>query len=235
MLLITVPLVSVNPARAATFSVTTRIYVGQADSPSAEHRVLFDDGRAYDLSLSERRFATVYDSQQGQVILLDRKSEVQAVVDLEDLLKVTAEVKASVNDTENRQQLGVDAKVIAAQGNGYRIRFAGTEYYAETEKPTDPTIARDYGRFADLALRMNILRPLGPPPFARMTLNSHIAAKGEIVTLSKLTLSRGDQSAEYRSSNQIGELTASDRESIGELRELLTTYRSVALKDFPAQ
>jgi hypothetical protein len=225
-------------AAAANFSVITKIYVGTSDVPASQHRVLFDEGLAYDLSISEQRFVTVFDPAQGSVVLLDRETETQTVIALDDLLKVTAQAKASISEPADRERLGIDAKVIS--DDGYSINFAGTEYTARTEQPSDPAMATAYGRFADLALRLNILRPLGPPPFARMTLNSHIAAKGEIATESTLTLIRGNAGAEnqrtrYRSTNQIGELEASDRTSIEEIRGLLALYRQVPLKEFPTQ
>lgn len=223
-------------AGAANFSVTTKIFVGANDVPASQHRVLFDEGLAYDLSVSEPRFLTVFDPLHDQVILLDRESEVQTVIALDDLLKVTAQAKSSVTEPEQRQQLGIDATV--TEDDGYSIKFAGTEYTAKTEKPDDPKMATDYGRFADLALRLNLLRPLGPPPFARMTLNSHIFGKGEIATESTLTLIRTaaageNQRSTYRSTNQLGPLAAEDRQKIEEVRGLLAIYRQVPLKEFP--
>ncbi len=164
---------------------------------------------------------------------MDKKSEVQAVVALDDLLKITAEAKASVSEPEDRKRLGIDAEVNF--DDRYSIKYGGTEYVVETEKPLDATIATDYGRFADLALRMNIVRPLGPPPFARMTLNSHIAAKGEVPKRSTLTMDRGDVTDRYRSTNEIGELTEADRKSIDEIRGLLVVYRQVPMKEFPRE
>jgi hypothetical protein len=219
------------PAHAALFSVSTKIFVGASNDPASEHRILFDEGTAYDLSISEDRFATIYNSSDGKVVLLDRESKVQAVVTLDDLLKVTAQAKASVTEPEDRRRLGIEAKVDAAEG--YTMKFDGTEYFVKTQSPADPTIAIAYGRFADLALRMNLLRPLGPPPFARMTLNSHIAGKGEVPTQLTLTLKRGKQLTRYRSSNEIGKLTAEDRESIERLHGFLSEYREVPLKEFP--
>jgi len=224
-------ILAASPSPAATFSVVTAIYVGSSVKPTSEHRILFDQGLAYDLSITEDRFTTIYDSAQGQVILLDRESKVQTIIALDDLLKVTAEAKASVSDPGDRRRLGIDAKVTF--DDGYKMKFAGTEYFTKTEKPADSGIARDYGRFADLALRMNLVRPVGMPPFARMTLNIHIASKGEIPTESTLTLKRGKIPSQYRSSNQVGELTESDRTSIKEIRAMMEIYRQVPLKDFP--
>ena len=223
----------VQSLSAANFAVSTKIFVQASVDPAAEHRVMFDEGTAYDLPLGEDRFATIYDPVGGKVILLDRQSKVQTIVTLDDLLKVTAQAKASVTEPERQAQLGLNAKV--KTDNGYTIKFAGTEYFAKTETPADATIAAAYGRFADLALRMNILRPLGPPPFARMTLNSHIAAKGEVATESTLTIKRGAALTRYRSSTEIGTLTDQDRKSIEQLRGFHAAFKIVPLKEFPIQ
>lgn len=216
---------------AADFAVSTKIFIQASVDPASEHRVLFDEGRAYDLSLGEDQFATIYDPVGGKVVLLHRQSKVQTIVALDDLLKVTAQARASVTEPESQAKMGLNAKVSA--DNGYTIKFAGTEYFAKTETPDDASIAAAYGRFADLALRMNILRPLGPPPFARMALNSHIAAQGEVATESTLTIKRGNDLARYRSSNEIGELTEDDRQSIEQLREFHAAFKVVPLREFP--
>ena len=227
----------VQSLSAANFAVSTKIFVQASVDPASEHRVMFDEGTAYDLPLGEDRFATIYDPVGGKVILLDRQSKVQTIVTLDDLLKVTAQAKASVTEPETQIELGLNAQVNADNqvnaDDGYTIKFAGTEYFAKTETPDDSTIAAAYGRFADLALRMNILRPLGPPPFARMTLNSHIAAKGEVATESTLTIKRGNDLVRYRSSNEIGTLTVQDRKSIEQLRGFHAAFKVVPLKEFP--
>ena len=219
--------------QACKFALTSKIFVGRSDSAVSEHRILFDQGMAFDLSLTENRFTTLYDVAHGTIRLLDRKSEVQAAVQLQDLLSITAQVKASANRPEDRQRLGLDAQV--KYTDRYSIEFAGTRYVVETEKPSDVTIAKEYGRFADLALRMNILRPHGPPPFARMALNSHIAAKGEFPVRSSLTVDRGEIVDQFRSTNEIEALTEADHKSIAEIRDELAVFRQVPIKEFPLE
>ncbi len=213
------------------FALSSKIFVGESDSAVSEHRILFDQGIAYDFSLTEDRFATLYDVVHGTIRLLDRKTEVQAVVQLDDLLTITAQAKASATQPEDRQRLGLDAEVKFS--DRYSIEFAGTRHVVETEKPSDATIATTYGRFADLALRMNILRPQGPPPFARMALNSHIAAKGEFPARSSLSVDRGDSVDQFRSTNEIEALTEADQKSIQEIRDQVADYRQVPIKEFP--
>jgi hypothetical protein len=231
LLVITILAAGCGRSNAAEFTVATKIFVADVESPVAEHRILFADGLVYDLPQTDDRIATVYDAANGKIVLLDRESQQQTILGLEDLLRITAEAKASIDGADDRNRFGLNAQVISE--NGYRIEFAGTEYRVQAETPSDPGIAADYGRFADLALRMNIVRPTGPPPFARMTLNSHIAARGEFPRESNLKISHGEQTIHYRSANQIGELTTEDRQQIERIQTELADYRQVPLADFP--
>jgi hypothetical protein len=119
------------------------------------------------------------------------------------------------------------------QVTGFSIRFGNSEHHTTTQTPADPTVAADYGRFADLALRLNIFRLGVPPPFARMTLNDHITAAGELPLKTTLTLQLRNAKKEYRSTHELSELNDSDRKEIAKVRGMLTLYREVPLKEFP--
>jgi len=219
-------------AGAAEFAVDTNIYSGDQAEPTSGHRILFLDGSAYHFTAAGLPLA-VYDSKAAQVTLLDRRAEVQTVVHLDDLLRITAEAKSSVEEPAEQRRLGIAADVVADQ-NTYQVEFGGISYRAETEPPDDPAVASDYGRFADLALRMNILRPAGPPPFARLKLNRQLVAQGEIPVASTMTIENGDQQASFRSTNRFGDLNESDRQRIERTETMLREFRQVPLDEFPS-
>lgn len=221
----------VQLAGAAEFSVVTKLYSGEDERPVSEHRILFTEGTAYHFSAAGQPLA-VYQSDPGKVTLLDLGEEVQTEIRLDDLLSVTAAAKAAVEDPAQRQQLGITADVVADE-DAYRVEFAGIGYRAETQLPQDPAMASDYGRFADLALRMNILRPVGPPPFARLKLNRQLVARGRIPVASTMTITRGGRMVEFRSTNQFGELNEDDRRRVQQAQTLLREYRQIPLSEFP--
>jgi hypothetical protein len=221
-------------ADAGTFRVTTKIYAGADLDPSAEHRILFDEGLVYDLPQIESRFVTVYDEAQNRVTILDRQTQVQTILGVGDLEKITAQARAAAVTPQQQEQLGLLAQVEPSKRViGYTIKFGNLEYHTSTQTPQDPTVAIDYARFVILASRLNIVRRRGAPPFGRMTLNHHIAAMGELPLETTLTLRRSEQAEEFRSTHELDQLTPVDRKKIDEVRGMLTLYREVDLKEFP--
>ncbi|MFK8112331.1 MAG: hypothetical protein AB8B91_09015 [Rubripirellula sp.] len=216
---------------AATFCVTSKIFEGASLDAAAEHLVLFDEGLVYDLPQIDSRFVTVYDPAQGRVTLLDRQNQTQATVSTKDLLQVSAQARAAAKTPDQQSKLGLNATVQpSTRMIGHSIKFANVEYHASTQTPAEPSMALDYGRFADLAARLNIVRRLGPPPFARMTLYGHIAKQGEVPLATTLTIHRGGTEEDFRSTHEITALSSKDRGRIDEVRGMLTLYQEVALK-----
>ncbi len=72
LILLTLALATAS-AQAGTFSLASRIFVGDSDTAASEHRILFDEGLAYDLSVTEDRFATVYDPGLGKSLPVGQK------------------------------------------------------------------------------------------------------------------------------------------------------------------
>jgi hypothetical protein len=230
-------MLSPAPAIAATFRVTTRIFEGVQVEAAAEHLLLFDQGLVYDFPQVETRYVTVYDAAQGRVTLLDRQTQVQSALRVIDLINVTAQARAAAQTPEQQEQLGLHAKVEqSAQGDGYSLRFGNLEYHMTTQRPEDPSVAADFARFADLASRLNLVRRLGLPPFGRMTLNSHVASLSELPRETKLTMRRGEELQEFRSTHDLevlSEITGDDQKRIEEVRGMQALYRHVEIKDFP--
>lgn len=221
-------------ADAATFRVTTKLYADSDPIPAAEHRILFDQGLIYDLPQIESRFVTVYDEVANRVTILDRQTQVQTSLKVEDLERITAQARAAASTPEQQEQLGLNAQVEPSKRVvGYTIRFGNFEYHTSTQTPNDPDVAIDYARFVILASRLNIVRHRGVPPFGRMTLNQHIAAMGELPLETTLTLRRGGQSEKFRSTHALDPLTPTDRNKIDEVRGMLKLYRDVDFKEFP--
>lgn len=226
-------LVTAAPTGAATFRVTNKIYEGANRDPSAEHWIMFDDTRVYDLPQIESRFVTVYDLATNQITMLDRQTRVQTRLKTADLINAAAQARAAAKTPQQQEQLGLNAKVQPSdRGPGVSIRFGNSELHTTTQTPADPAIAAKYGRFADLALRLNILC-LGPPPFARMTLNDHITASGKLPQETTLTIHLQGSKQEYRSTHELAELKEEDRRKIDEVDGMLVLFREVGLKDFP--
>jgi hypothetical protein len=222
---------------AADFRVTTRIFEGAALDAAAEHVILFNAGLVYDFPQIDTRYVTVYDPAQNRVTLLDRQTQVQTTLSVDSLIQVTAQARSAAKTPAQREHLGLQAKVErSSRVNGYAVRFGNLEYHVTTQRPGDPSVAADFARFADLASRLNIVRRLGPPPFGRMTLNQHIASNAELPLETTLTLHRGEEAQEFRSTHlleEIGSIADEDRKLIEEARGMMAVYRQVDMRDFP--
>jgi hypothetical protein len=149
-------------------------------------------------------------------------------------VRETAKARANAKTDQRKERIGLAAKVEqSTKVIGYALRFGDFEYHAATQTPDDVAVAIEYGLFADLASRLNIVRRLGPPPFGRMTLNRHIAQRKELPLETTLIMHRGEESDEYRSTHALEELTDADQEKIKEVRGMLALYPEVRLNKFP--
>lgn len=230
-------LIGVSAAQAATptqFRVLATIHTVGQNQPIAEHLTLFDAGIAYHLPQHERRFVTVYDPREQLMVLLDRVSQVQTRVKRDDLIRITAQLRAAIKNPQDQQKWGMQAQATTTPDGRYQIQFGNVQYSATTQTANQPGVAAEFGQFVDLSARLNLLRRLGPPPFGRMTLNQSIAANQLIPLELTRTMARDGRAEELRKYHQLSEtLTADDLEQIKQIRSMMTLYRHVPFADFP--
>ncbi|MCH1494932.1 MAG: hypothetical protein L7U72_06860 [Rubripirellula sp.] len=222
---------------ADNFRVTTKVYSGKNVDESSKHLILFQEGVIYDFPQIDTRFVTIFDSGKKLVTIMDRETQVQASVTEDDLIKVTAQARAAATTEDQKKQLGINAIVEPSKlVQGYRIAFGGLEYHMTGQKASSPEVAREFAKFVDLAARLNLVRRLGPPPFGRMTLNQHLADRGEIPLETTLLLKRDSGTQEYRSTLAIepfNNLNETDQKKIQEAAGMRAIYKQVDLKSFP--
>ncbi len=246
---------NVPAIQSTEFRVKTTLFAGKDEQPAAEHLILFSDSLVYDLPQINDNVVTVFDPGRGRVILLDRATQVKSTIATDDLVKLTAQLRTSADSPKKRKQLGLDAEVqpiivdpktdeaapVALNessekiaSDGYMTTFGDARYEVLTQTPRQSAIAKQYGQFADLALRLNVIRPLGLPPFPRMTLNDRVTASGQIPLETRLTIRRAIMSDRYRSTHDLVELLSeSDRKVIKEVGGMLALYKEVPLDQFP--
>ncbi len=224
-------------ASAATFAVDLLTFAGGEAQPIANHRVVLDNGLFYDFPQIQSGLVTVYDTAAGTVTMLDRSSQVQTILAIDDLVKITAQARAAADTTQKRRDLGIDSVVttVTHPFSGFQIQFGGATYTTSTQTPTDPTMAVDFARFSDLASRLNLVQRHWLPPFARMTLGDHLRTIGMIPDKTTLLLRRGNQIDHYVSRVTLGDVIESDRVVIKQTAGMITLFREVTLEEFPVQ
>lgn len=219
---------------AATFAVNVQTFVDPSAEPIADHRIVLDNGLFYDLPQIQKSIVTIYDTAAGTVTMLDRVTQVQTTVAVDDLVRVTAQARAAADTAEKRHRLGIDAVVAPSdQVQGFMIQFGGATYHTTTQTPTESEMAADFARFSDLASRLNLVQRHWLPPFARMTLGDHLRTIGLMPLETTLAIQRGGQIDEYRSRVVISDIDATDEAAIKQTAGMMSLFREVPLDEFP--
>lgn len=224
-------------AYSATFRVTTKVYSGKSLDPSSKHLILFEEGIVYDFPQIDPRFVTIFDSGKQMVTILDRETQMQTSVTVDDLVKITAQARAAATTEEQKAQVGLNAVVKDSRlVQGYSLAFGTLEYHMTGQKAPSAAVATEFAKFVDLAARLNLVRRLGPPPFGRLTLNQHLSTREEIPLETILLVKRESGSQQYRSTlllESVDGLSEEDRKRVKEVAGMRAIYRQVDLKSFP--
>ncbi|WP_201767220.1 hypothetical protein [Rhodopirellula sallentina] len=189
-----------TPARPASYRspatptgawmAITHIYQGDHPAPVDTHHVVYENGSYYDFSNDESQPWTIFDLQASRVILLDRKRQLRTSVPTKDLIQLAARAEAEITDPTDRDRYGMDAVPSRTNEGQFSVSYADTVYRVTGIRPDVPALAVEYGRFVDWACRLNVARPRGVPPFARMKLNAVMTSAKMLPVETAVTLTR---------------------------------------------
>lgn len=168
----------VESVPARTLFAVTKIYQGQQPQPVEIHEIAMVDGVVYDFPADRDQPWTVFDLPQSQVVLLDRKHQQRTSISTEELIRLTAQADSAITDPIQRSRFGMDAEVQVLDENRFELSYDQTHYRVQASSPSQPTWAIQYSQFVDWACRLNIARPRGVPPFARMRINEVVSRAG---------------------------------------------------------
>ena len=197
------------------------------------HLVIFRDGKAYGFRLFEPRDVTVVEPDRSRVTLISREKNVKSTLSSNDLLKFAAKFKASAREFDKETALGIDAKV-NSNAPQFEIAFPGMSYTATTQEPTLSIQPIAFAQFTDWVTRVNLLRRMGAPPFARMTLGRAIAEAKLVPSTVQLIVGEDAQQRTLfsRYTFKRGLSVESDKR-LDEVSGMLTLYTEVPLAEFP--
>ncbi|MEM6780071.1 MAG: hypothetical protein AAF670_20615, partial [Planctomycetota bacterium] len=150
------------------------------------------------------------------------------------LQQAVARWHAEVTDPAKRRQLGMDVRVQEVDQHRCQIEFDAAHYQMTTQVPTRPDHAARFSRYVDWTLRLSMVRPSGLPPFARMTLNDHLAAAGRVATQTRLSVhhSNSPDDVLVAQTRFVDGVDPSARDQVQQVRAMRITYRPVSLDDF---
>lgn len=218
-----------------SFRVATQVFQSNDPKPIIESLTIFDSGVAYEVEQPGKRFATIIDPARQKVVLLDRLTKVRSTVAVPDLIRWAARVRAAAESPQKQEKIGLAAKAEATPEGDFRIAYGTVAYTITTQKGPTPEAVSDYGRYVDLSARLNIARQLGPPPFARMTLNDALTAANKLPEkLTRTITEKGAVVQQLHQDHDISDaLTEDDRDEINNLRGMMELFREVPLAQFP--
>lgn len=226
------------PADGA-FQVTIEVFAtvdGQNNQLQDRHLVIFQNGKAYDFSLFEPRDVTVIDPAKSQVTLLSRVNHVQSTIASEALVRTAAQLRVYAKNQQLEERLGINAKTqrVASQPGAYQISFSDFQYQATAAAPKMGHQPARFAEFTDAVARVNLIRRLGTPPFARIDLGRTIAADGLIPETVTLQIQSGNHKRTFLSRYTFkNDLSPESQKRLDEVAGMMTLYREVPLPAFP--
>ena len=170
--------------------VVTNVFQGSEKTPAETHAIVYQNGVYYDFPADENQPWTIFDLPRDQVILLDIKHRQRTSLPSDDLIRLTARAQAEITAPDQRGRFGMDAEATQSNELQFAVTYADTQYQVTGVRPTDPDIAAQYGQFVDWVCRLNIARPRGVPPFARMKLNALMTSRNVMPQETSVILTR---------------------------------------------
>jgi hypothetical protein len=220
-------LANIDPER---FVVTSTV---EADGKIVDrHRTIFLSGIGYNEIGQEGRFINVFGDDS--VIMLDRLTQVRCEIPQSQLLDLTLRAAGAAKQSEQSASFGIDAQPVR-RGDRYAVSFGPFSYDLLTIQPAHASMVNDIARFNDAALRLNVARQQGVPPFARIAMSQRMAADGRMPIETKMEVHREGTVTKFISRSEISSASESDSKQMETIETLLKMYQPVSLSEFPAQ
>lgn len=223
---------TLSAATPVTFQVVSSTYEVGNDKPLDVHHILFDSGVIYDVQKLNGRTVTIYDWAREEITIMDRQAHVLTRISTPDLVDFTAKLRATATAKGKADRVGLNSEV-KNSGDEYSISYDKFSYSVETQDAPQGEIAAHYGRFFDLAARLNMFQNLGPPKFGLMTLNDRITADGLLPKEITRLVTTKEGMLRHRSTLEIKPaLSNEDRDEINQVQSMQQLYRDVPPEEF---
>lgn len=228
-----------DQARRAEWVWLTRVYQNDGPQPVDEHVIAWVGGAYYDFPARDDLPWTILDLPRSRVVVLDRVAKTRSSVPTEALVRLTAQAEAQIQEPGLRARFGMDAVAERVSETRFRLQYEDASYTVNGVVAEDVDQASIYGRFVDWTCRLNIARPRGVPPFARMKLNDQMTECGVLPSRTELQLQRhvGQPATAVRlklvsqTEFQPG-VSEAVRAKIDEARQMLVTFQEVPWDDY---
>lgn len=225
---------------AQDFRIDTDLFVGANKEPETQNLTLFANGVVYDFLLTEPEQVTVLDPVRGRIHLLHVGKQLKTTITTEELLKLTAEIRAREPsdkqsafflDPQFEHAVDAEKKELVLKSRPLTYRVVGME-------PKDKSTVQMYREFADWYARLNAVMTRGSlPPFSRLQLNQALAEKSWIPTEIQRTVIVRDKLVERRLEARTHHipnwlLSNTDHKRIELVADQLANFQQVSPKEF---
>lgn len=180
----------VSTSETDQWMVVTDVFQGEQKTAVETHKIAFRNGVYYDFPTRPQQPWTIFDLPAGRVILLNRAAQTRTSVPTENLIQLAARAESEITDLAQRARYAMDATASQTGHLRFTVAHTAIHYDVQAMPVSDAAIAVQYGRFVDWVCRLNIARPRGVPPFARMKLNALMTSHRVIPKETSVTLTR---------------------------------------------
>jgi len=219
------------------FRIETEVFVDNGKEPAVETVTIFAAGVVYDFLRTGVEEITMFDRYRNRLVLMDTQRKVKTELALDSILAYVAQMKTQL--TENDQEYLTGEEMQATDGpDGWLALSNGRVTYRATGiAPKSKEAAVEYQQFADWYARLNAMRRGNSPPFARIQLNSELAARGLVPKTVERTIvqKRGLQEKKQvlRSEHLANwRLSQSDRKLIDRAGGFLADFVDVPFREY---
>ncbi|MEO8269195.1 MAG: hypothetical protein ABI557_05715 [Aureliella sp.] len=218
-------------ATAPGFRVVTDVFFGTQKAPTQQSLTLFSAGVAYDISFDDTNQITMVDPQRSRIVLFNKASQTQTVIDLKDLQDFIDSARKAAETSELATYLkGADKIEVTAES--VSVGDSVMQYQTTLQKPRDPQMAQQYALAADALILLNGWRS-GMPPFARLSFNRAVAEQQALPHEITRTTSSGKHTIVVRSLlHPNWRLSKDDERQIAEIGTMLVSYSPVTAPEF---
>ena len=207
------------------FIVRTEIFVKaergslEKDKLVCRNETYFLNERIIDLGLSRNgtpESATILELNSGNITLCDLSSKSKCTLSYDDLLEAVAAVTSRLEDKPAIVKFAAEPEFDVewdSDSSQLNMTAAPMSYRLFTSSKRGNAVALLYRRFADMSARLNVTRPGGLPPKARLEINRELQTRNLIPL--RVELTRGDRPFLVYSTHEFDpKLTAEDEQSI---------------------
>lgn len=226
--------------QAQQFKIESQIYINDQDQPSSANTTLFSDGLVFDIQTkgSQSHEATILQPKQHRTILLDRLRQMKLVLDDVQLIKMADALRRETAQDKSAGFLVNDRfeERLSLDNGAATLKSPTVEYSIRGSRPSDLTVFPVYSNFIDAFTRLQVADPHAFSPFPRMRLNETIRKVGWIPSEVNVTFKSNPlmkQGLKATSKHTfIADLSASDLETIAELKRDWLNFEAVDLYEF---